>query len=306
MQKHPVFWTCLTVSVLVFLLIGGVIFFAFKDIGSNMPVSFDSADVAVIKIEGTILESLDTLKKMERIREGKSVKAVVIRLDSPGGAVAPSQEIYSEVLKLKKDGIKVVASMGTVAASGAYYIACASDKIVANPGTVTGSIGVIMETFGMQELIKRVSLENRVIKSGTLKDAGNPFRDMTPEERTYFQNLIDNLYGQFLNAVSENRKIDREVLKPLAQGQVFSGEQAKELGLIDDFGTIYDAIDQAKQLAGLPEDAEVQWPREPSAWEKFWQGDDQARGLVGLVKNLIGQKQPLWMMEAESLPQYRQ
>lgn len=259
-MKHPILF-----SVVFIFLAFGVIGFVFSSIlyfssygGGSV---FSSGNIAVIKIEGPIFDSDDTLKDLEKDRKDDSVKAVVLRIDSPGGAVAPSQEIFEEVkrVKLKK---KVIVSMGTVAASGGYYIASAADKIFASPGTITGSIGVIMESFDLEDLLHWAHLESRVLKSGKYKDVGSPFRDMTPEEKAYMQDLINNMYGQFKKAVGEGRGLEAAKVEELAQGKIYTGEQAKEVGLVDEMGTIYDAIDAAKKMVGLSPDAHVIWPRE--------------------------------------------
>jgi protease-4 len=292
MKKSP--W--LACSVLI-----GAFFLFLITVGVVSAISsgrFGSHPVRVIKIEGGIFGSLDTLKEMEEVKEDDSIKVVVLRIDSPGGEVASSQEIYEEVLKLKKEK-KVIVSMGTVAASGGYYIACAADKIVASRGTVTGSIGVIMTSFGVQDLLQKVSVENRTIKSGHFKDAGSPFRPMTDEEKVYFQTLSDDMYHQFLTAVSTTRNIPMEKMETIAQGKIYSGEQAKELGLIDAFGNLYDAIDLARKEAGLAADAKVEWPHEPSPFEKMFNADSPKgmMGLLGLLKQkYLLQSTPLWIL----------
>ena len=208
MNRHPVIWSLMIVGVVFFFIIGGLTIFLFLS-GSHSKGLLDFGEIEVIKIEGPIFDSLHTIKELHRLQKSNSIKAVVLRIDSPGGAVAPSQEIYEEVKKLKAVK-KVVVSMGTMAASGGYYIACAADKILAQPGTITGSIGVIMESFGFQNWLEKSQLENRVLKSGMLKDVGSPFRSMTPEEQAYLQSVIDNMYGQFTEAVSQSRNISPE------------------------------------------------------------------------------------------------
>lgn len=292
MKKSP-FLAC-GILVLVFFLF----LVAIAVIASFQSGSFRSYPIRVVKIEGGIFGSEETLKEMEEIIENDEIKAVVLRIDSPGGEVASSQEIYEEVLKLKKNK-KVIVSMGTVAASGGYYIACAAHKIVASRGTITGSIGVIMESFGLQNLMQKLAVENRTIKSGHFKDTGSPFRDMTDEEKVYFQQLSDDMYRQFLTAVSTTRNIPMEKMESIAQGKIYSGEQAKELGLIDAFGNLYDAIDLAKAEANLPKDSKVEWPHEPTPFEKFFE-DDSAKSLLGSIGQLkqkyLLQSLPLWIL----------
>lgn len=237
--------------------------------GGGGAVDFNPAPVVVVKMEGPIFDVDDILKELHDYRESKDVKAVVLHINSPGGAVAPSQAVYLEVLKLKESGKKVVVSMGTVAASGGYYIAAAADKIVANSGTITGSIGVVMESFGLQNVLQTLQVQPRTIKSGKFKDVGSPFREMNDEEHLYLQTLSDNLYHLFVNDVAVARKMDVAKVEELAQGRIYTGSQAKDVGLIDSLGNIYDAIELAKTEAGLPADAQVKWPKEPSPFEVF-------------------------------------
>ncbi len=215
--------------------------------------------VAVLPVTGLIAESDATIDQLKKFAKDDSVKAIVLRINSPGGGVGPSQEIYEEVRKLK--GKKpVVSSMGAVAASGGYYIACGAQKIYANPGTITGSIGVIMQFVNVKDLIDKIGVKGVVVKSGELKDAGSPFRDMTPEERLYLQSVIDNVHGQFVHAVAEGRKLDVEAVRKIADGRVFSGEQAKALGLVDVLGNQEDAVAEAARMAKIEGEPRVVLP----------------------------------------------
>lgn len=191
------------------------------------------------------------VRKLHRLNEQKDVKAVVLRINSPGGTVAAVQEIVTEVHRMQKNGKIVVASMGDVAASGGYYIASQSNRIVCDPGTLTGSIGVIMEVANVQGLLTKFGVNVRAIRSGRLKDIGSPFRQMTPEEQALLQGLINSSYEQFVTAVSTGRKMDRARLLPLADGRIFTGVQAKEVGLIDELGNSEQAIETAARLAGI-------------------------------------------------------
>ncbi len=215
--------------------------------------------VAVLPVTGLIADSDATIDQLKKFAKDSSVKAIVIRINSPGGGVGPSQEIYEEVRKLR--GKKpVVSSMGAVAASGGYYIACGSQKIYANPGTITGSIGVIMQFVNVKELIEKIGIKGVVVKSGALKDAGSPLRDMTPEDRQYLQGVIDNVHGQFVHAVAEGRKLDEEAVRRIADGRVFSGEQAKVLGLVDVLGNQEDAVAEAARMAKIEGEPRVVLP----------------------------------------------
>jgi len=215
--------------------------------------------VGVLPVNGLIADSETTIEQLKRFAKDDSVKAIVVRINSPGGGVGPSQEIYEEVRKLK--GKKpVVSSMGAVAASGGYYIACASQKIYANPGTITGSIGVIMQFVNVKELIEKIGIKGVVVKSGELKDAGSPIRDMTPEERQYLQAVIDNVHAQFVRAVADGRKLDVEAVSKIADGRIFSGEQAKALGLVDALGNQEDAVADAARMAKIEGEPRVVLP----------------------------------------------
>lgn len=257
--------------------------------------SFLSAPVVVVAIEGGIFEPDKTLKELQKYEDDDDVKVLVLRINSPGGAIAPSQEIYRQVIKFRESGKKVVVSMGTVAASGGYYIASAADKIVASPGTITGSIGVIMQTFGVKELAELLKVEPRIIKSGKLKDAGSPFRDVTPEETSYLQALSDNMYDQFVSDIAKERKMPVEKVRGLAEGKIYSGEQAKEVGLVDVLGNYFDAIELARELAGLSKDAKVKWPHKPSPFEDFFSETSSAQSLQNLFLKLGTQYLPLWL-----------
>jgi len=197
------------------------------------------------------------MEQLRRAADDPSVKAVVLRLNTPGGTAAASQEIALEVDRLRKAGKKVVASMGDVAASGGYWIACRCDKIVANPGTITGSIGVIMETQNLQGLYEKLGVDPVVFKSGPHKDMGSTSRVVTEQEQQIFQSMVDDMYKQFVETVSEGRGIDQAQVREVADGRVFTGSQAMENGLVDDLGNYYDAIDIAADLAGIRGEPEV-------------------------------------------------
>ncbi len=206
--------------------------------------------VAVIDVTGIISKSDATIKLIHAYRDDSSVKAIVIRIDSPGGSVAPVQEIYTELEKIEKP---IVASMAGSAASGGYYIACAADTILANPGTLTGSIGVIMQFTRMKGLYDKVGLEHQVIKSGQFKDTGSPFRALTEQEQAVLQATVDDVYNQFVDTISEARGnlLTRAEVVELADGRIFSGRQALDSKLIDQLGNLPDAIKIAGELGGI-------------------------------------------------------
>lgn len=213
---------------------------------------FGGDKVAVIRIEGLILDSREAVEELRRHRENPSVKAVVLRIDSPGGGVVPSQEIYAEVRKARADGkLKIIASMGNTAASGGYYIAAATDKIVANPGTLTGSIGVIMELANVKGLLEKVGVESVVIKSGRYKDLASPFRAMSEEDRLLLQGVLDDVHDQFIQAVADGRGLQIEQVRALADGRIFTGRQAQTVSLVDELGDLQDSIMLAARLVGV-------------------------------------------------------
>jgi protease-4 len=212
--------------------------------------------IALITVEGPILNSREIVDELKEHTKDDSIKAVVLRVDSPGGAVAPSQEIYEEVKKASEEK-NVVVSMGSIAASGGYYISAPADMIYANPGTLTGSIGVIMEIPNIEALMTKIGIKTEVIKSGRHKDMASAFRKMDSEERELLQSVMDNVHEQFIKAVAEGRKLKAEEIRPIADGRIFTGEQAKSLKLIDETGTLEDAIRKAAELAGIKGEPEV-------------------------------------------------
>ncbi len=299
MKKHPVLYSLFFISL--FLIFFSAVFISVFSIFSGSPPSiFEGGEVMVLPIEGPVFKSGEILEKIDDVRQSKSIRALVVRIDSPGGAVAPSQEIFEELKKVRAEK-KVVVSMGTVAASGGYYIASAGDKIFASRGTITGSIGVIMKGMNLEQLVKWLRLEPRVLKTGKFKDSGSPFRSLDPEEKAYLQGLIDNMYAQFKKAVSEERHIPPEKVDQLAEGKVYTGEQALELGLVDQLGTLYDAIDEAKKMAGLSQEARVIWPQKyesPIDW--LFEKSSLKASLEEWGNHFFyGMKIPLWFYDME-------
>ncbi len=206
--------------------------------------------VGVIAVLGAVIDAGEAIDQLKSFRENPSIKAVVIRIDSPGGAVGPSQELYREIRKTSEKK-KTVASMGTVAASGGYYIASAADQIMANPGTITGSIGVIMSYTNLKDLFGKIGLSPVVIKSGEYKDIASPVREMTKEERSLLQAFADDLHNQFISDVANGRRMEVAAVRQLADGRVFSGKAAQEAGLVDQLGNLEDAIELAGRLGGI-------------------------------------------------------
>ena len=228
---------------------------------SDLDLSIDDR-IALIRVEGVILDSQTTIGELKRFSENPSVKAIVIRIDSPGGGVVPSQEIYDAVKRIRnKNNKAVIASMGSVAASGGYYIAAATDRIVANPGTLTGSIGVIMETANVEGLLQKIGVEGVIIKSGKYKDVGSPLRKMSADERGLLQAVMDDVHKQFIEAVAEGRSLELRAAQALADGRVFTGRQAKEAKLVDELGDLEDAIQLAAEVVGIEGEPKVVEPR---------------------------------------------
>jgi protease-4 len=218
--------------------------------------------IALVRIEGIILDSQTTVGELKRFGENPSIKAIVLRIDSPGGGVVPSQEIYDAVQRVRNKSNKaVIASMGTVAASGGYYIAAATDRILANPGTLTGSIGVIMEMANIEGLLKKIGVEGVVIKSGRYKDVGSPLRKMSDEEQALLQSVMDDVHKQFIEAVAAGRSLEVADVKALADGRIFTGRQAKDAKLVDELGNLEDAIQLAADLSGIEGEPKVVEPR---------------------------------------------
>lgn len=253
MRRHPVILgmgLLVLIGIIFFVVVYGLGFFRGSD-------SFGlTAKVGVIPIEGVISDAKEIIDQIKEFDENDKIRAVVLRLDTPGGSVAPSQEIYQAVLELRKKK-KVVASMGSVAASGGYLIAVAADQILANSGTITGGISAVMHYANVEELLKKIGLRSSVIKSGKFKDMGSPTREMTNEERAMIQAIVDDINDQFVKAISANRNILPAKILPLADGRVFTGRQAKELGLIDGLGSLQDAVLLAARLSGIDEKPEI-------------------------------------------------
>jgi len=251
-RRKPFLRGCLT----VLLVLGG--FFVLLLVVSRMDeIPYGRGErVAVISVTGLISDSESTIEQLKKFVKDDSVKAIVLRINSPGGGVAPSQEIYEEVKKARAKK-PVLASMGALAASGGYYIACATQRVYANPGTITGSIGVIMPFMNVKDLVEKIGLKGMTVKSGVFKDMGSPMRDMTPQERELLQGVVDNVHHQFVNAVADGRNLEREDVRRIADGRIFTGEQAKELGLVDVLGNLEDAVSDAGKLGKISGEPKV-------------------------------------------------
>ncbi len=250
-------WLIGVVAIVVIFLVTIIAIEAL--LGERISLPAFGARVGLVRVEGLlsdarlIIDDIDTM-------EATGVSAVVLRINSPGGGVVASQEIYARMLELKATGIPIVVSMGAVAASGGYYIASPADSIIANPGTITGSIGVLMSFTNLEGLFDKIGMDFEVIKSGEYKDTGSWSREMTMEERALLQETVDDIHAQFVEAVAANRNLERAAVEALADGRVFSGRQALEAGLVDGLGTLDEAIATAGRMAGIPGEPRVQEP----------------------------------------------
>jgi protease-4 len=246
-------WFLGIIGVLLFLGVGAMLFFyvLFMSPSDEEEVSYGSGGkVAIVELQGTIVSSEDVVRQLKKFGDDNSVKAILLRVDSPGGGVAASQEMYEEVKKVRAHK-PVIASMGSVAASGGYYVSCGATRVVANRGTLTGSIGVISEFFRFDPMLDKVGVNVNTIKSGKLKDAGSPYRKMTDVDKKYFQDLMDDVHRQFISVVEHERKLGHDEVVELADGRAFTGEQALSLRLVDTIGTYEDAVGIAAKLAGI-------------------------------------------------------
>lgn len=257
MQKRPLF-------IALGLLCGIFLFFLALILTVahlfDRPAHFSvRKQVGVVEVSGVIFESKKIIEQLADFHDSGSIKAIVLRIDSPGGGVGPAQEIHDEVRRIDADK-PVVVSMGSVAASGGYYIAAPARRIFANPGTITGSIGVIMEFTNFQELLEKIGLHNQTVKSGKHKDIGSPVRPMTDEDRAILQTLIDDVHSQFIDAIAAGRQLDHQAVRALADGRIFTGRKALELGLVDELGSLEAAISRAGELAGIEGKPEVVYP----------------------------------------------
>jgi protease IV len=253
--------------------------------------------VAVVELEGMILDGDAIVRQLREHEESPSVRAVVVRINSPGGVVAPTQEIVRGVERLRRAGKPVVASLGSVAASGGYYVATATDRIFASPGTLTGSIGVVMQMANVGGLLKRVGVDYVVIKAGRYKDLGNFSRTMTPEERQILQALLDDVYTQFVTAVAEGRKLDREAVLRLADGRVYSGRQALALRMVDELGGLEDAVEAAGRLSGIVGRPKVQYPRRRFSLMDLVRNELGLTSVAPLLPALPTLRTPLYLMD---------
>jgi len=272
-------------------VVGFILLFAFSLyiakslLGSGEGKLVDKPGVGLVEVKGMIIDSKETVRQLRHFLKNDEVKAVVLRVDSPGGVVAPSQEIYEEVRKFAAKK-KIVVSMGSLAASGGYYISAPATTIYANPGTITASIGVIIKLSNIESLMDKIGIKSTVIKTGKFKDSGSPVRQLTDEDRAMFQSVIDSTHNQFVKAVASGRKLPVDEVRRIADGRVLSGEQALELKLVDRLGTLQDAIEEAGRLAGIKGEPEVILPpkKKTNYLDLFSESvEEKFEGAVGKV-----------------------
>lgn len=275
------------IFVIAVLIAGAVSFLILIFLGAFLPdrrtLAFGEK-VGVIEIEGTMITGTPAVEDIRQFAKDDGIRAIVLRIESPGGVVAAAQEIYDELIKVRNRGKPIVASMGGIAASGGYYVACGADSIMANPGTLTGSIGVIMRLPNAEELLKKIGLRYEVIKTGKYKDTGSLSRPMTPDERALLQEMLDDVHDQFVTVVSVERNIDKDEVMAFADGRVMSGRQALEMGLVDRLGGFRDAVLLAADLAGIDGEPVVVRPRRKAI--SLW---DLIEDIFGVASRLGGQ-----------------
>jgi protease-4 len=277
--KKVFFIVLIALGVLLFAVSMVAVVWTSVSQSSGVEVSYGKY-VGLIEVNGPIVSSEEIVNLIKKYRDNSAIKAMVLRVNSPGGGAAASQEIY-QAIKNARETKPVVCSMGEVAASGGYYIACACDTVLANPGTLTGSIGVIMEFMVAEELIKKVGLKFEVLKAGQNKDVGSPFRSMTPEEKALMQGMLDDVHSQFIEMVAGDRKLDPDSVKSIADGRVFTGRQALSLKLVDKLGTLEDAVKLAADMSGLKEKPKIfkERKRKPGLLDLLLDGMEQATNL---------------------------
>jgi protease-4 len=282
-------WFLLILGLLVVFAIGfTLLLFALMGISDAPTLTTGSGDkIALVEISGVIVSSESTVRQIKSYRENNSIQALLLRINSPGGGVVASQEIYEEVRKTRESGKIVVVSMGGVAASGGYYVACGASRIVANRATLTGNVGVIMEILQYYEGLEKLGVAVKTIKSGEMKDTGNPAREMTERDRKQLQKVVNDVHRQFLDVVTEERQLKSSARALVAEGSIFSGEQALELGLVDTLGTFEDAKQITADLSGIEGDPAIVKERVRRTWLERWVGAAKDIFLTGLQRELL-------------------
>jgi protease IV len=283
-KGHPIL-AVIVILAAVGLFLGLVMALFYSVTGPSEPFSFREK-IGILPIEGTITESDTLVAQLVEFRKDRRIKAIILRVDSPGGSVGPSQEIYREIRKTIETK-RVVASLGALGASGGYYVACAANKIVANPGTLAGSIGVIMEFVQAEELLKKIGVSVEVLKTGEFKDIGSFHRPLSERDREMIKSLVFDVQRQFVEAVAQGRNLPVEKVREIADGRVLSGAQCKDLGLVDQLGNFEDAVELAKTLTGIKGEVTLVYPKKPGVkwWNLFLQNTSQA--VAGAIRDAL-------------------
>ena len=282
-KPHPIL-AVVTILGIAVLVLGVVITLIFAIAGPTGTLSLKEK-IGVVPVEGAITESDTIVSQLVQFKKDRGIRAIILRVNSPGGGVGPSQEIYREIRKTIQKK-RVIASMGSVAASGGYYISSAANKIIANPGTLTGSIGVLMEFVRLQDLMQKVGVEMEVLKSGEFKDIGSPYRKLTERDRELIQALILEIQKQFVEAVAQGRDLPVEKVREIADGRILSGAQGKELGLVDELGNFEDAVELAKSMAGIKGEVTLVYPKKGGIklWDLLF--EDGSRALYRALRKV--------------------
>jgi len=290
-MKSSTAWFLGILGLLLFLGLGMTLVFMLfvNSLGvDNETVSGSGDRIAVVELKGEIVASDEVVKQFKKYREDRSIRGILFRVDSPGGGVVASQEIYEEVKKTREHGKPVVVSMGALAASGGFYVSCGANTIVANPGTLTGSIGVISQFLRFDPLLTKIGIEPRTIKTGKYKDSGSPFRKMTKEDQAYFQSLMNDVQRQFVTVVERERGLKHRQVVRIADGRVFTGEQAVQMHLVDTIGTYEDAVSITAKLAGIRGEPSIvkERTRGLSLFERVF-GETKIPDFLGLNSGLL-------------------
>lgn len=290
-NRHSIL-TALLIILAIAVVLGSTMVIVITSM-SPSSATFFSEKIGVIPVEGVISSSQTVTSDLVKFRKDTDIKAIVLKINSPGGAIAPSQEIYREIEKTLPVK-KVVVSMGTVAASGGYYIAAAASKIVANPGTITGSIGVIMEFVRLEDLLNKIGVDLEIMKSGEFKDIGSPDRKLTQREREILDAMIMDIQGQFEEAIVRGRRMPLERVQQIADGRIFSGARAQELGLVDVLGNFQDAVEVTKEIAGIKGDVTLVYAKKSRLEVLDLLLETGARFIAGALRNLDGRIEYRW------------
>lgn len=293
MKKRPFLMASMTIGAIFLFFLLAVLITGMVT-GRSVVVSVGNK-IGILEVRGMIVDAQQLIEQISEFRKSRTIKAVVLRIDSPGGGVAPSQEIHAELKRLAEEK-PLVVSMGSIAASGGYYLAVAGERIFANPGTITGSIGVIMSLPDYQGLMGKIGVRTEVVKSGQFKDIGSSTRDLSDADRQLLQEMIDNVHAQFVRAISEGRNLPVERLQPFVDGRIFTGEQAQAAGLVDELGTLSDAVEYAAKVSGLGADPVRFYPqsKDVNYLERWLQGAAGRYLGVSLPPQISSGLQYLW------------